>query len=175
MTQEQAANWINNDKKLYLMDVREPNEYEQGHIENSILIPLSVLKIMPNANCEKTAYLNQLPSNKEQKILCYCRRGGRSLQATDILRHAGFANTFSMDGGYEAWTEKNKKSTGPRSPGCCLLQPGLSFQLDLEFHKHGTRVDLLSKLFPESQSILILACHFGADIINMVPAAIAHN
>jgi rhodanese-related sulfurtransferase len=49
-----------------------------------------------------------LPNNKEQKILCYCRRGGRSLQATDILRHAGFANTYSMDGGIEEWDETER-------------------------------------------------------------------
>jgi len=113
VTQEEASKWIKNDKELCLLDVREIPEYEQGYIGNASLLPLSVLKTLFSSGQCATAeqettnkqYAALLPQNKEQKILCYCRRGGRSLQATDILRSAGFTNTFSMDGGIEAWTE----------------------------------------------------------------------
>ena len=108
MPLEKAAQWIKNDSQLCLLDVREIKEYEQGHVENAALLPLSILKNLFTANGQEKSnqqYLSLLPSNKEQKILCYCRAGGRSLQATDILRAAGFTNTFSMDGGFDAWRE----------------------------------------------------------------------
>lgn len=101
-TVDEAKQWIENDKELYLMDVREPKEYEEGHIDNAVLVPLSALKSLA-ATPEQNHYLAKLPVKKEQKILCYCRRGSRSLQAVDILHEAGFINAFSMDGGFESW------------------------------------------------------------------------
>jgi rhodanese-related sulfurtransferase len=71
----------------FILDVRQPEEWEQGHIEGATLIPLGDL---PNR-------INELP--KDQDIVVVCRSGNRSAQARDMVRHAGLANSNIMAGG----------------------------------------------------------------------------
>lgn len=75
----------------FILDVRQPEEWEQGHIEGATLIPLGDL---PNR-------INELP--KDQDIVVVCRSGNRSAQARDILRQAGLTNSTSMAGGMNQW------------------------------------------------------------------------
>lgn len=75
----------------FVLDVRQPEEWNQGHIEGATLIPLGEL---PNR-------LKELPGNQE--IVIVCRSGNRSAQARDILREAGLVNSTSMAGGMNDW------------------------------------------------------------------------
>ncbi len=70
-----------------LLDVRQPAEYEEGHLPGALLIPLSDLQ----------GSLGQI--GQEKTVIVYCRSGNRSLSATNLLRAAGFRNVFNMDGG----------------------------------------------------------------------------
>lgn len=84
-------------KNLYLIDVREKEEWDTGHIEGAHHWPLSRM-----VNGE----LPELPANQE--IVFYCQRGQRSMKAlTLIVALSGVKNTspiFSMQAGYEGWT-----------------------------------------------------------------------
>jgi rhodanese-related sulfurtransferase len=75
----------------FLLDVREPSEWAQAHIQGATLIPLGSL-----AN-----RLNELPKNRQ--IVVYCHTGNRSAQGRDILKNAGFTQVTSMAGGIAAW------------------------------------------------------------------------
>jgi adenylyltransferase/sulfurtransferase len=75
-----------------LIDVREQNEWDAGHIEGARLVPLSTL----------TAGAI-LDLNKDTPIVLHCKAGRRSLSALQILRAQGFTNLLSMAGGYDAW------------------------------------------------------------------------
>ncbi len=75
-----------------MLDVREPAEWEAGHIPDATLIPLG----------ELPSRLGELPRN--QMIVTVCRSGNRSAQARDILRAAGFEAVASMTGGMNDWT-----------------------------------------------------------------------
>lgn len=77
-----------------LVDVREPEEWATGIIPNSHLISLGDL--MARA-------LTEL--NPESTIVTYCAHGIRSLHALHALKHLGFENVRSLDGGIEAWNE----------------------------------------------------------------------
>ncbi len=79
------------DKGAFLLDVREPYEYNITHIENSKLIPL---KQMKNS-------IGEIPKDKE--IIVYCHHGFRSFFAAQFLKQQGF-NARSMTGGIEAWS-----------------------------------------------------------------------
>lgn len=70
-----------------LLDVRQPVEYEQGHLPGALLIPLSDLQ-------GSLGHIDQ-----DKTVIVYCRSGNRSLSATNLLRSAGFKNVFNMDGG----------------------------------------------------------------------------
>jgi len=77
--------------KLDIIDVRQPAEYERGHIAGAKLIPLSTLA----DNVEKL--------DASKTIVTYCRSGVRSKSAAALLKRMGFEDIFSMTGGINAW------------------------------------------------------------------------
>ncbi len=77
-----------------LIDVREPDEYVQGHAPGSTLIPLGQL--------EKR--LSELAANKNKPIALICRSGNRSSMALKLLEKAGFTGAVNVLGGMSAWT-----------------------------------------------------------------------
>ena len=79
------------DQGVFVLDVREPDEWAQAHIPGATLIPLGELQ----------SRVNELP--KDQPVLVYCRSGNRSATGRDILRAAGFENVTSMAGGINEW------------------------------------------------------------------------
>lgn len=75
---------------VFVVDVREQAEWDEYHVPNTTLIPLTELQ----------SRLGELP--KDKKILVVCRSGNRSQQGRDILLSAGF-NATSMAGGLKNW------------------------------------------------------------------------
>jgi rhodanese-related sulfurtransferase len=77
---------------FFLLDVRQPEEFNQGHIEGAVLMPLSSL---PDS-------YKRIP--KGVKLVVYCRSGHRSAQAVSFLRDRGYVKAVSLSGGYMAWS-----------------------------------------------------------------------
>ncbi len=77
--------------EITLLDVREPYEYEAGHVEGAQLMPLANV----------VALAADLP--KDQPVYVVCRSGNRSLQASNALIEAGFQDVRNVDGGMIAW------------------------------------------------------------------------
>jgi rhodanese-related sulfurtransferase len=80
---------------IVALDVREPSEYEYGHLKNAINIPRGLLEF-------KIASEPMLV-DKTTSVLVYCQTGGRSALATATLQQLGYSNAYSLQGGYEAW------------------------------------------------------------------------
>jgi rhodanese-related sulfurtransferase len=78
----------------FILDVRQPDEYEAGHIPGSVLIPLDLLE----------SKLSEIPQDNE--VVVVCRSGNRSATGRDILLNAGFTSVTSMAGGMNQWHEK---------------------------------------------------------------------
>ena len=87
-------------ERFYILDVREPHEYQICSIPGSHLIPLGDLP----------KRVNELDSADE--IVAHCRSGMRSAKAVDFLRQAGFKKVKNMVGGILAWSDK----VDPRVP-----------------------------------------------------------
>lgn len=79
---------MDQDKKVIVLDVRTPQEYESGHIKNAILLPDYDLK-------EKAS---EFLANKSTPILIYCRSGRRSAQAAKTLSSLGYAFVYDFGG-----------------------------------------------------------------------------
>lgn len=78
---------------VVVVDVREPDEYRQGHLEGALNIPRGVAEMgVPQAVSDRAA-----------RILCYCAAGNRSALAADSLRQMGYENVESLNGGFQAW------------------------------------------------------------------------
>ena len=76
---------------VYLIDVREQWEYDEGHIPGVTLIPMNEV---PNR-------LTEIPT--DQEVIVTCRSGNRSGQVTNYLRQQGFDNVHNMSGGIVEW------------------------------------------------------------------------
>ena len=74
-----------------LVDVREPFEYADGHVETAVLMPLA----------QVVELARDLP--RDEPVYVICRSGNRSLQASEALVRAGFQDVRNVDGGMLAW------------------------------------------------------------------------
>ncbi len=79
-------------KDITIIDVRTAGEFESGHIENAINIPLDVIE---------ATVLEKYP-NKDEKLYLYCRSGNRSSQAAKLLVNQGYTNVYDF-GGIISW------------------------------------------------------------------------
>ena len=79
---------------LFILDVREPNEYQINRIPGSTLIPLG----------ELPRRYHELPRDRE--IVAQCKVGGRSARATEYLKTVGFKNVKNLRGGILEWIDK---------------------------------------------------------------------
>ena len=87
---------ITEDKSVQLVDVRRPDEFEAGHIENAVLINvLDSMTFIDKAN----AMLD-----KTKPVAVYCRSGKRSKDAARKLSRKGYT-VYDLDSGYLGWIE----------------------------------------------------------------------
>jgi len=76
-----------------LLDVRTQQEYDQSHLQDSILIPVQ----------ELAARINEIEDYKDKPVYVYCRSGNRSMSAISILEDQGFTDLYNMKGGITSW------------------------------------------------------------------------
>ncbi len=84
--------------KVQLVDVRTPKEYKAGHIQNAVNIHLY------DKDFEQR--IDKLDKNKP--VYVYCKVGGRSAEAVEIIQAKGFKKIVELDGGIDAWAEAGK-------------------------------------------------------------------
>ncbi|HQW58610.1 MAG TPA: rhodanese-like domain-containing protein [Thermomonas sp.] len=88
-----------------LIDVREPAEFETGHIPGAINIPRGVLEFQVDAHPAVANVSDPALSHRERPVVLACRTGGRAALAADNLQRLGFADVRSIDGGVLGWAE----------------------------------------------------------------------
>ena len=93
------------DRGYLLLDVREPDEYEQGAIANSIHIPRGQIE---------SSIENRLP-DRQTKLVVMCAGGVRSAFAVQTLEQLGYDNSVSMDGGFNKWKDEGRPWSRPRT------------------------------------------------------------
>lgn len=83
-----------------LLDVREPDEFAEGHLPGAINVPRGFLEVKADLEHYKR---DERLQDRSQKVLCYCGGGHRSLLAAKTLLEMGFADAVSMAGGWTEW------------------------------------------------------------------------
>ena len=78
-----------------LIDVREDNEWHNGHASGAIHLGRGVIE---------RDIVGEVP-DKSAELILYCGGGYRSALAADMLQKMGYTNVFSMSGGWKAWKE----------------------------------------------------------------------
>jgi adenylyltransferase/sulfurtransferase len=94
VTAEELHAQIDSGKDVFILDVREPNEYQICRIAGSTLIPLG----------EVAARSAELDRNRDMVV--HCKMGGRSARAVALLQERGFTRVRNLTGGILAWIDK---------------------------------------------------------------------
>ena len=93
ITASELKDMLDREDNIFLVDVREPNEYEIVSIPGAVLIP--------KGEFLSGAALERLPQDK--RIVLHCKSGARSAEALAVLHQAGFADAVHVGGGVLAW------------------------------------------------------------------------
>ncbi len=93
---EVASSWVAEHREVRLIDVREREEWNEGHIEGAELVPLATLATV------STSW------DKATPLAIVCRSGARSGRAALQLEHAGFRRVASVRGGVLGWAHEGR-------------------------------------------------------------------
>lgn len=121
-----------------LLDVRQPKEYETGHIPGAVLVPLPELP-------ERMSELS-----RDLPVISYCRSGQRSYAAASLLKGAGFQEVYSMQGGINAW--EGLEAQGAYEAGMYVLDDAVS--LDELVTIGWSMEDGTGRFYKEAEKIL---------------------
>lgn len=91
-----------------LIDVREPDEFREGHIEGALNIPRGVLEFKLSGAPELSA--------RDLHIVLYCKTSGRAALAAASLQEMGYLSVKSVAGGFDAWVAAGKPAIKPSLP-----------------------------------------------------------
>lgn len=97
ITEKQWNELIANDTNAVIVDVRTPAEWNEGIIENAQLINI----MQPHSFMDAIDKLD-----KSKNYYVYCRSGGRSAQACQVMNSIGIENTYNLLGGMMEWQGK---------------------------------------------------------------------
>lgn len=107
ITVEEVGRMREDGQQFILMDVREKMELNLANLGQDVLwIPLSELA------ARRLAVLPQSLSDRDTEIVVFCHTGVRSAQVTAWLRHEGWTNVKSMEGGIDAYARQVDPSVG---------------------------------------------------------------
>jgi rhodanese-related sulfurtransferase len=90
-----VAEWLAEDPRVQVVDVREPYEREAGHIAGSVHVELGQLPARADA------------VDRARPVVFYCRVGSRSLMAAQAFRASGY-QAYSMEGGLLRWAQEDR-------------------------------------------------------------------
>lgn len=91
-----AATRLINTEDALLLDIREQNEFNEGHVLGARHVPASRLSDAAGAD---------LARFKDRAVIVYCNVGQRSAGAAETLRKAGFSKVYNLAGGIAAWRQ----------------------------------------------------------------------
>ncbi|WP_080874589.1 rhodanese-like domain-containing protein [Oceanobacillus timonensis] len=83
-------------RKAQLIDVREPQEFDKGHILGARNIPVTQMK------------QRLVEMRKDKPIYLYCQNSSRSARAAQLLHKKGYSDIYQLKGGFKKWTGKIK-------------------------------------------------------------------
>jgi molybdopterin/thiamine biosynthesis adenylyltransferase len=90
---QEVRDRLNPDNGFTLLDVREGDEWEQGHLDQAVFLPRGFLEVKAD----------KILPDKSQPIVVYCAGGVRSALAAKTLQDLGYTDVYSMRGGFNEW------------------------------------------------------------------------
>ena len=91
-----------------LIDVREPDEYRQGHLPGAVNMPRGLLEFQFSSQ--------PALEPRDLRVVLYCKTSGRAALAACALHDMGYLNVQSIAGGFDAWAAAGKPVARPDTP-----------------------------------------------------------
>jgi adenylyltransferase/sulfurtransferase len=107
VTVQEVNEKLNPANGFTLLDVREGDEWEQGHLDQAIFLPRGFLEVKAD----------KLLTDKNQPIVVYCAGGTRSAFAAKTLQELGYTDVCSMRGGFNEWKNNGFRFVTPEKVG----------------------------------------------------------
>ena len=101
----EAASLLESGDPPALIDVRERNEWDEGHIPGAVHIPRGYLE----------SRIEQAVPDRDRPVVVYCASGARSAFATKTLEELGYTDVVNLAGGYTDWKRNGFPAVLPRS------------------------------------------------------------
>ncbi len=115
-----------------LVDIREPYEFQAGHIQGAINVPSGILETAAEEDYEDT--VPELAQAREAEVILICRSGNRSVLAADTLQQMGFQRVVSVKTGMRGWSDDDRPIYGLEIDGKTpLIDSDLAFET---FNQH---------------------------------------
>ena len=99
----QAKGLIAWEKKLLIVDVREPAEFRAGHIQRAVNVPRGLLEFR----------IAGFAKERDRPILVYCKEGYRGALSGRTLRNLGYTQVSNLVGGWDAWSHYEQQFAEP--------------------------------------------------------------
>ena len=102
MTQEQLLeHQAKHADHLFVLDVRTPAEYAEGHVPGAVNVPHDQL----------ASRLAEVPKDKD--VVLYCRSGRRTALAAEVLASHGYTRLSHLEGDMQAWVDRGRRVQKP--------------------------------------------------------------
>ena len=112
ITAAQAKKELDQGQAALLLDVREPAEWDKGHIPGAVPAPRGMLEWYADPT---TPYAKpEITTNRDARIIVQCASGGRSMLAAETLKKMGY-NVVNMTGGFNEWAKQGLPVESPAS------------------------------------------------------------
>jgi sulfur-carrier protein adenylyltransferase/sulfurtransferase len=98
---------FNPENGFALLDVREDDEWQQGHLDKAVFLPRGFLEVKAD----------KVLADKSQPIVVYCAGGVRSALAAKTLQDLGYTDVYSMRGGFNEWKNNGMPFVTPEKVG----------------------------------------------------------
>ena len=97
-----------------IVDVREPDEFADGHIPGAVNIPRGLLEFEVDGHPAVANRTAEALSHRERPVILYCLSGGRSALAAEALKRLGFLTPMSLAGGILGWEDAGHPVARPQ-------------------------------------------------------------
>ena len=96
-----------------VVDVREPDEFADGHLPGAVNIPRGLLEFEVDGHPAVNFETAEALSHRERPVVLYCLSGGRSALAAEALKRLGFTSPVSLAGGILHWADAGHPVASP--------------------------------------------------------------
>lgn len=97
----EGASEVIKQPRILIVDVRNLEEYANGHIEGAVLIPIYQME-------PQVSLWSKLPKDHTSPILVYAEDETHSIHARVLLKEKGYSNVYALKGGFKSWKEAGK-------------------------------------------------------------------